>query len=144
MSSNYLWLGCYDIQPAIHSSCLVITYEPDDNAYGNVYTINGMPPHCVAETLRSISLATHDNDGVNDSPLFISRLLLGFIPDSVVETMSTYVEEAASIINDGAVDEDWTLLVIRSFEDSRFLPAGSLVRATDTLSRGAQSLSLDP
>ena len=93
---------------------------------------------------RSIPLLVHGSEDGHDSPLFVSRLLLGLVPDSVIEILGTYVEEAVAIVNDGTVDEDWTLIVIQSFEDSRILPVGTLVRATETLSRGADSREFEP
>ena len=86
-----------------------------------------------------MALLTQDSDDGHESSLFVSRLLLGLVSDAVLEVLSTYIEEAVAVLNDGKVDEDWTLMVIRSFEDSRFLPTGTLVRAIETLERGPRS-----
>lgn len=143
---NYLWVGIYETRPERHASCLVVTYETDSDAFGNLYIvlpafslshlphadgvqITGLPPHCTAEEMRSVQLV----DGATDSPLFASRVLLGIIPDSVLGVLADYVREAAAILNDGVLDEDWILLIVRSFEDSRFLPEGTVTRAQEAL-----------
>ncbi|EJD54323.1 hypothetical protein AURDEDRAFT_110026 [Auricularia subglabra TFB-10046 SS5] len=130
---NYLWLGMYDARPERHSSCLVLTYEADETAFGNLYRrrlqLAGLPPHCTAQEVRSVQLV----DDETDSPLFAARLLLGIIPDRVRAALLNYTREAADILNDGAAGEDWVLMIVRSFEDSRFLPAGTTSRALDAL-----------
>ncbi|KZV99266.1 hypothetical protein EXIGLDRAFT_725892 [Exidia glandulosa HHB12029] len=126
---NYLWIGLYESRPERHASCLVVTYETDSDAFGNLYTLSGLPPHCSAEELRSVQLV----DAETDSPLFVSRVLLGIIPDNVMTILPEYVREAVVIVNDGVLDEDWIVLIVRSFEDSRFLPEGSLTRAQEAL-----------
>ena len=83
----------------------------------------------MAEETRSVQLI----DIETDSPLFASRVLLGIIPDNVLEVVRDYVREAAAIINDGMFDDDWILLIVRSFEDSRFLPEGTVIRAQEAL-----------
>lgn len=126
---NYLWLGMYEARPERHSSCLVLTYEADETAFGNLYTLTGLPPHCTAQEVRSVQLV----DDETDSPLFAARLLLGIIPDRVRAALLNYAREAAAIVNDGSAGEDWVLMIVRSFEDSRFLPAGTTTRALDAL-----------
>jgi len=82
---------------------------------------------------RSVAL----RNPINDRPVFYSRILLGILADNVLGVLADYVREACSVVNDAhsrSHVDDWTLILTRSFEDSRFLPAGALVRAHQALS----------
>ncbi|KAH7104889.1 hypothetical protein BKA62DRAFT_428924 [Auriculariales sp. MPI-PUGE-AT-0066] len=131
---NYLWLGTYSSRPALHSSALCLTYDLEDDAYGTIYSVIGRPPHCACAMERSVAL----RDPMTDRPAFHSRTLLGILADNVLAVLSDYVREACAIVNDAhgraMHADDWILIFVRSFEDSRFIPTGALVRAHQSLS----------
>ena len=76
--------------------------------------------------------------GARGSQAYESRLLLGAISDGLATMLHEYGAAAADMINEqnGArfVGEsncqDWALLLIKSLEDGRFIPAGTLEKAT--------------
>ncbi|EJD54405.1 hypothetical protein AURDEDRAFT_156184 [Auricularia subglabra TFB-10046 SS5] len=129
---NYLWLGVYSPSPPRHSSTLCLTYDLAEDAYATIFHLVGRPPTSACALQRSVAL----RNPVTDEALFHSRILLGIVSDAVLQVLGDYIREACALLNDAhghAPLDDWALLVIRSFEDSRFLPAGALVRAQQAL-----------
>ncbi|KZW00562.1 hypothetical protein EXIGLDRAFT_745589 [Exidia glandulosa HHB12029] len=129
---NYLWLGLYAPRPPPHTSSLCLTYDLEPDTYGTIFNILGAPPTCACAMQRSVAL----RNPVTGESTFASRVLLGVISDSVLHVLADYIREVCALLNDAhgrAHLEDWTLLLIRSFEDSRFVPTGTLVRAQQAL-----------
>lgn len=138
---------------------LFVTYDTDEEALGTIYQVRAIdlgdrvfpkadgvaPPPLQMEgtgwgtgqfnfrICRGVQLK-----GARGSQAYESRLLLGAISDGLATMLHEYGAAAADMINEqnGArfVGEsncqDWALLLIKSLEDGRFIPAGTLEKAT--------------
>ena len=75
--------------------------------------------------------------GARGSQAYESRLHLGDIRDGVNGMLQEYCEAAAELINEHNTAhvigdsncQDWCLLVVKSLEDARFVPAGTYAKA---------------
>ncbi|KAI0078650.1 hypothetical protein K474DRAFT_1641311 [Panus rudis PR-1116 ss-1] len=139
--TNYFWLVWYRARSSMapkHWS-LFMTYDTDEQAIGTIYQVrNGWGTgQFLTSILRGVQLK-----GTRGAQSYESRLYLGEVHEKFVsnEMMREYCDAATDLINehnatcgDGLVGEwncqDWCLVVIRSLEDARCLPKGSLQRA---------------
>jgi hypothetical protein len=158
--ANYLWLVWYRAKTyrAPKHWALVVNYEMEEEAFGTVYQVcchrqisaisylntvwsrHKIKGDGSAQYTTEVNRAVELRDQRSRHEPYHGRLLLGEIIDDVIKMMEEYTNTATEIVNStnqvrGGVgdlnSQDWILIIVRSLEDARLLPRGSLKRARD-------------
>ncbi|KAI0690684.1 hypothetical protein BC835DRAFT_1363346 [Cytidiella melzeri] len=132
----YLWLVWYQASSSTSPKhwALAVTYELHERAYATFYEITG-DGNGMGQFLPRVVRRVHLT-GTHGHQQYDGKMLLGEINDSVLGALEMYGESAVEIVNShnrkhglGESNcQDWAMIIIRSLEDSLFLPRGTLAK----------------